>query len=135
MSSSTSLLVGGYDAKIFACKELSLFIHTLIFWSLFFTDLCDYHQLVCFCFLPDPFEVAFVETLYTVIEGSVGQVEVCVNLTEPLHDIQDERVHVLVFDDMESVYIPPNTVMASKLSHTHIACSELVLHAVSQFVL
>lgn len=78
---------------------------------------------MCFCSLPDPFEVAFVETLYTVIEGSVQYVEVCVNLTEPLHDIQDETVHVLVFDDMDSVYIPPNAVMASKLSHTHIACS------------
>ena len=41
----------------------------------------------------DPFEVGFVETVYTVSE-SVGSVEVCVNLTRPQLDILDEFVVV-----------------------------------------
>ena len=46
---------------------------------------------------------------------SVGQVEVCVNLTHPEIDILDETVQVDVFHDDSSVYIPPNSVLASEL--------------------
>ena len=62
---------------------------------------------------PDPFEVAFVETSYTVFEN-VGTVEVCVNLTEPQVDILNEEVYVMVFNDRNSVYIPADGIRASK---------------------
>ena len=61
-----------------------------------------------------PFRVAFVETMYTVVE-SEGRVEVCVNLTRPEIDIRDETVQVDVFHYDSSVYIPPNPVLASEL--------------------
>ena len=61
-----------------------------------------------------PFHVAFVETMYTVVE-SEGRVEVCVNLTRPEIDILNETVQVDVFHDDSSVYIPPNSVLASEL--------------------
>ena len=41
----------------------------------------------------EPFEVALVETTYTVDE-SVGSVSVCVNPTRPQVDILDETVNV-----------------------------------------
>ena len=63
----------------------------------------------------EPFRVAFVETMYTVVE-SVGWVEVCVNLTHPEIDILEETVQVDVFHYDSSVYIPPNSVLASELS-------------------
>ena len=63
----------------------------------------------------EPFRVAFVETMYTVVE-SEGRVEVCVNLTRPEIDILDETVQVDVFHYDSSVYIPPNPVLASELS-------------------
>ena len=62
---------------------------------------------------PEPFEVAFVETSYTVFEN-VSTVEVCVNLTEPQIDILSENVSVTVFNDPNSVYIPAGGVLASK---------------------
>ena len=62
----------------------------------------------------DPFRVAFVETMYTVVE-SEGRVEVCVNLTRPEKDIFEETVQVDVFHYDSSVYIPPNPVLASEL--------------------
>ena len=62
----------------------------------------------------EPFRVAFVETMYAVVE-SEGQVEVCVNLTRPEKDIRDETVQVDVFHYDSSVYIPPNPVLASEL--------------------
>ena len=62
----------------------------------------------------EPFRVAFVETMYTVVE-SEGRVEVCVNLTRPEIDILEETVQVDVFHDDSSVYIPPNPVLASEL--------------------
>ena len=71
-------------------------------------------------FLPHPeqFVVAFVETVYTVME-SESQVEVCVNLTRPPQDILDETVRVNVFNNETSVYIPDGAKMASKLNfHT-----------------
>ena len=66
-----------------------------------------------------PFRVAFVETVYTVVE-SVGWVEVCVNLTRPEKDIRDETVQVDVFHYDSSVYIPPNPVFASELPFCRI---------------
>ena len=62
-----------------------------------------------------PFVVAFVETMYTVIE-SEGQVEVCVNLTQPEIDTLDESLRVVVFRDDNSVYIPPGSVLASEIA-------------------
>ena len=64
--------------------------------------------------LSEPFEVSFVETVYTVDE-SVGAVSVCVNLTKPDFDILDETVPVFVIDDSSSVYIPPGGPLASEL--------------------
>ena len=60
------------------------------------------------------FHVAFVKTMYTVVE-SESRVEMCVNLTSPEKDIRDETVQVDVFHDDSSVYIPPNSVLASEL--------------------
>ena len=65
----------------------------------------------------EPFEVALVETTYTVDE-SVGSVSVCVNLTRPL-DILDETVNVFVIDYPSSVYIPPGATLASKPSNLY----------------
>ena len=71
-----------------------------------------------FSVLAEPFRVAFVRTMHTV-EESVGSVEVCVNLTRPGIDIDilDEFVFMRVIDDPDSVYIPNNTVLASKWFH------------------
>ena len=64
--------------------------------------------------LSEPFEVAFVETVYTVDE-SVSVVSVCVNLTKPDIDILDETVTVFVIDNSGSVYIPLGGPLASEL--------------------
>ena len=64
--------------------------------------------------ITEPFEVAFVETLYTVPED-VGTVEVCVNLTKPQIDILEEFVVVEVFDFPSSVYVPADVTLASEL--------------------
>ena len=61
----------------------------------------------------EPFEVALVETTYTVDE-SVGSVSVCVNLTRPQVDIFEHTVNVFVVDYPTSVYIPPGAPLASK---------------------
>ena len=61
----------------------------------------------------EPFEVGFVETVYTVPE-SVGSVEVCVNFTRPQIDIFEEFVVVEVYDHPSSDYIPTNARLASK---------------------
>ena len=61
----------------------------------------------------DPFEVAYVQTIYTVFE-SEGQVEVCVNLTRPDFDILEETVRVESFNNESSVYIPADAVLASE---------------------
>ena len=68
--------------------------------------------LIAIVFL-EPFEVVFVETVYTVPE-SVGSVEVCVNLTRPQIDIFDEFVIVEVTDFPSSVYIPADVALASE---------------------
>ena len=64
---------------------------------------------------PEPFVVAFVETMYTVTE-SEGQVEVCVNLTHPPIDSLDETVRVNVFNNESSIYIPHSAEVASMLN-------------------
>ena len=65
-------------------------------------------------YFSEPFVVAFVQTIYTIIEN-VGSVEVEVNLTRPVGDILDEYVFVNVYDDENSIYIPSGSVLASKL--------------------
>lgn len=60
-----------------------------------------------------PFEVAFVETTYTVDE-SVGSVNVCVNLTQPEFDILDRTVNVFVIDNSSAVYVPVDAPLASE---------------------
>ena len=57
-----------------------------------------------------------METVYTVVESD-EMVEVCVTLTQPLTDILDNSVNVEVFVDDESIYIPPNATLASKLNY------------------
>ena len=61
----------------------------------------------------DDFRVAFVETMYTVPESG-GSVPVCVNLTVPTIDILDEFVLTQVLNEPNSIYIPPNSSLASK---------------------
>ena len=56
------------------------------------------------------FVVEFVKTAYTVDE-SVGQVTVCVNLTQPQIDILDESVNVFVADNLN---FPAGSHRASK---------------------
>lgn len=62
----------------------------------------------------EPFVVGYVETVYTVIE-SEGQVEVCINLTQPQVDIGDEIVHVESYGNDSSIYIPAGAALASQL--------------------
>ena len=59
-------------------------------------------------FISEPYVVAFVETVYSVME-SKGQVEVCVNLTHPPVDIHNVTVLVEIYN------IPVNAVLASKI--------------------
>ena len=79
----------------------------------------DYHIIISHVHLSkndslsEPFEVAFVETVYTVDE-SVGAVNVCVNLTKPDFDIFYKIVEVFVIDNSSSVYIPPGGPLASE---------------------
>ena len=63
-----------------------------------------------------PLNVSFVETVYTVVERD-ERVEVCVTLTQPLTDILDNFVLVEAFVDDDSIYIPPNASIASKLNY------------------
>ena len=69
--------------------------------------------------LPEPFEVAYIQTSYTVIE-SEGQVRVMVNLTRPDFDILEETVRVESFNDENSVYIPAGAVLASEYHCVHL---------------
>ena len=64
-------------------------------------------------FISEPFEVGFVETVYTVLEN-VSSVEICVNLTQPQIDILEEYVVVEVTDFPKSVYIIDGTLLASE---------------------
>ena len=54
--------------------------------------------------------VAFVKTTYSIIENE-GQVEVCVNLTQPQSDILEDTVHVAVYRDDSAV---SNFILACK---------------------
>ena len=83
--------------------------------------MCYIYLHIAHYILPEPFEVAYVETTYTVIE-SEGQVQVCVNLTRPDIDILDETVRVESFNDQNSVYIPAKAVLASELSLCLYSC-------------
>ena len=56
--------------------------------------------------------MALVDTVYTVYE-SVGVVNVCVSLTQPVRDILDESVNVYVID-YSSIYIPFGAQLASE---------------------
>ena len=60
----------------------------------------------------DPFEVGYVQTVYTVIEDE-GPVRVCVNLTKPEIDIEEEMVFVESLDNSSSIYIPDDATLAS----------------------
>ena len=55
-----------------------------------------------------------MQTIYTVIEDE-GPVEVCVNLTRPKGDIEDEMVFVESLHNSSSVYIPAGATLASEL--------------------
>ena len=66
--------------------------------------------------MADPFEVAFVETMYTIGE-SAGSVNVCVNLTKPQDDILDETVNVFVTDFPMSEYINTSFPLASECTN------------------
>ena len=72
-------------------------------------------------FVIAPFVVGFVETTHTVDE-SVGTVNICVNLTQPMTDILDETVNVFVIDDFSSIYIPAGAPLASEFS---LICTKL----------
>ena len=65
--------------------------------------------------------VAFVQTMYTV-EESEGQVQVCVNMTCPVN--QTGNVRVEVYGDETSVYIPPNSELASKCRYKVLNCNK-----------
>ena len=69
--------------------------------------------------------VSFEKTVYEVIE-SIGRVEVCVILTEPGYDILENTVNVEVFVDDDSIYIPNNVNIASKLNN-NINCFVLII--------
>ena len=55
-----------------------------------------------------------MKTIYTVIEDE-GPVEVCVNLTRPLIDIEEEMVFVESLHFPSSAYIPADATLASGL--------------------
>ena len=57
-----------------------------------------------------------MQKIFTVDE-SVGTVNVCVNLTQPMFDILEETVNVFVIDSPSSIYIPPGAPLASESSH------------------
>ena len=52
-------------------------------------------------------------TTYTVDE-SVGAVNICVNLTQPIRDIFENTVNVFVIDYSTSIHIPPGSPLASE---------------------
>ena len=53
-----------------------------------------------------------MQTIYTVIEDE-NPVRVCVNLTKPAVDIEEEVVFVESLDFNKSVHIPANATLAS----------------------
>ena len=70
-------------------------------------------DLCAFPFYSEPYIIAFVETMYTVVEGE-GPVEVCVNLTDPTFDILDDTISVNILNDESSIYIPSVGILASE---------------------
>lgn len=74
-------------------------------------------EKIFFLFL-EPFEVGYVQTIYTVYENE-SSVEVCVNLTKPVlgefEDLGDEMVFMDTIDFPRSMYIPANSTPASEL--------------------
>ena len=63
-----------------------------------------------------PLIVGFEKKVYEVVESD-GSVEVCVILTQPDHNILNNSVNVEVFVNDDSVYIPSNVNIASKLKN------------------
>ena len=63
-----------------------------------------------------PLIVSFEKTVYEVMESD-GRVEVCVILTQPDTDILDTTINVEVFVNDNSIYIPSNVDIASKLNN------------------
>ena len=61
--------------------------------------------------------MSFEETVYEVVERD-ERVEVCVVLTQP-HDIFENSVNVEIFVDDDSIYIPINSNIASKLNSNY----------------
>ena len=57
---------------------------------------------------------------------SDGRVEVCVILTQPDYDIIDNSVNVEVFVDDDSIFIPNNVNIASKLNN-NINCFVFII--------
>ena len=63
-----------------------------------------------------------MQTIYTVIEDE-GPVRVCVNLTKPEVDIEEEMAFVESLDFPSSVYIPADATLASELLYPR--CDDL----------
>ena len=111
------------------CIVLLMFVHH-------YYVLCSVMQNVNIVLLifSVPLNVSFVETVYTVVERD-EMVEVCVNLTMPDADIFENTVNVEVFVDDNSIYIPPNARIASKLSnqlpHVHNNAPCMYQHTIS----
>ena len=49
-----------------------------------------------------------------MVDESLGAVNVCVNLTQPMTDILDETANVFVIDYSSSIYIPDGAPLASE---------------------
>ena len=65
-----------------------------------------------------PLNVSFEKTVYEVVERN-ERVEVCVILTQPDYDIIDNSVNVEVYVEDDSMYIPSNANIASKLNNSN----------------
>lgn len=104
-------MVSGLDRQWFDCVLFSLV--KLLYNGWLKASKCTCIHIFFQIFFQDPFEVGFVQTIFTVNEDE-GAVEVCVTLTKPVEDIGHERVNVEVFDFSSSMYIPPGFAHASK---------------------
>ena len=62
--------------------------------------------------------MSFEETVYEVVERD-ERVELCVILTQPGYDILENSVNVEIFVDDDSIYIPINSNIASKLNNNY----------------
>ena len=77
---------------------------------LLFHQLCSAKNMIVSL---EPFKVAFVETTY-IVDESVSAVNVCINLTQPTHNIVENTVNVFVIDDSNSIHIPGGSPLASE---------------------